>query len=554
MSHTSSSPLETSPRHGRAVLAIVLVWAGFLGLLAVLGWMGQGTGLTVWPMGEDQNWMELLDRPTLSETARGLWKLDNRNPLSPWWYIAGKGVIFGYSHGLFLLRHIVGLGLALSGYWVISLWLGPKARNLAIVTGCLVAVSASNAYFDQIYWNFLGALVCSLLCLACYLKHQRAPGDGQWLAAALVLWLVAISTYTIQAGTIVAIAYSAWLLRRPGQGQGDGRMLPLWSPLRLVAIIRATWPFAAILVVFILIWQTTSVPLDPIFSKPEIGRFLSSLRMGLWHDDHMLMLRILGNSPNRFFYVGVSGVVFVLAAFVLGRLAPPRLGLSPLHVIALVGCIAAPTLFVETIGSMWPPGTRWRMIYQFTTPAVFVALLAVASGSLGPRAGRELWRFGVAACFAGAVLASLTHNALQMSITRDERALRRVILSDSMSTGPAWRSKQYLVFLDQKTFWLSADTMSPKYAKTWFGAEGPSFRLVPSVQYAVVQTGPAVTFMADGLGVANATVPGATLPYSQIRVVMAKQGTFTVVDRLEEKDLVGFRAVWQRDTPLQLAP
>ena len=418
-------------------------------------------------------------------------------------------------------------------------------------------IHTSNAFFDQIYWNFQAALACSLLCVTCWLNHQRSPGTGGWLAAALLLWLLAISSYTIQAGAIAAVGYAAWHFGLPGQAGRDGggtSVSPWWGPERLFAILRATWPFAAILIVFILIWQTTSIPSDPFFGRPKPWRILTSLRMGLWHEDLTLMAQVLGRSSNRLFYAGVAGLVFVVAALVLGRLAPPRLGLKPLHLIVLVGCLAAPTLFVETVGTLWPPGTRWRMIYQFTTPTLFVAFLALAASALPLRAGREFWRFGVSACFAGAILASLAHNERQMDITRDERALRRAILSDSMRFGAFRQNVQYLVFLDRRTFWLSADYLSPTYAKTWFGAAGPSFRLVPSDYYSMAQPGPPVTFMADELGVANATLPGATLPYSRIRVIMAQRGSFTVVDRLEEKDLVGYRAVWQRDRPILLAP
>lgn len=542
--------------HGRAILTIVLAWASFLALLALLGALGMGTGLTVWPQGEDRNWMVLLDQPTPSGTARGLWLIDHRNPLSPWWYIMGKKFIFGYSHGLFLLRQLVGLMVALSGYWVIVQWLGPQSRHLATVIGCLVAVCVFNAYFDQIHWNFIGALACSLFCIGCYQTHLRCPTEGQWLAAALVLWLVAISTYTIQAGAIFAVGFATWYFGRPGRSQPPAPpdQPALWHPARLVPAARATWPFAAILIVFILVWQTTSIPSDPFFAAPDPARLLASLRMGVWHDDLTLMFRVLERSPHRYLYVGVGVGIFILVALMLRRAALPRLRWKPLLVIALVGCIALPTVFVETVGALWPPGTRWRMLYQFSTPALYISCLAMIAGMLGERSGRLLWRGGVSLCFAAVIVASLAHNERQMDITRDERALRRAILSDSVKFGDFRSHLQYLVLLDGKTSWLSSDYLSPTYARSWFGPTGPSFRLVPSSVYAATQTGPAVAFMADELGVANATVKGATLPYSRIRVVLANDGSFKVLDRLSKEDVEGFRAVWQRDAPIMLAP
>ena len=91
--------------------------------------LGCGTGLTIWPMGEDRNWIALLKLPSAGETARGLWAIDHRNPLSPWWYIAFKRPIVAWSYGLFL-RHITGLALALAGIGHAVAW--PKARQLSI--------------------------------------------------------------------------------------------------------------------------------------------------------------------------------------------------------------------------------------------------------------------------------------------------------------------------------------------------------------------------------------------------------------------------------------
>jgi hypothetical protein len=97
--------------------------------------------------------------------------------------------------------------------------------------------------------------------------------------------------------------------------------------------------------------------------------------------------------------------------------------------------------------------------------------------------------------------------------------------------------------------------LSPIYAKTWFPGLAADFRLVPSTGiYAGLQQGPSVTFMDDASGVANATLDGKTIPYSQIRLVRSRGLEFVVLNRLQRSDLEGLRAEWQRTEPVLLSP
>lgn len=543
---------EASPAvsNSRALLLICAAWALWLSMLAALGWLGQGTGLMVWPMGEDRNWISLLMQPSAGATARGLWAIDHRNPLSPWWYIAFKRMILGWPEGLFLLRHLVGLALALSSYGLIVAWLGSKARNFAVTVGCLIAVFTANAFFDQIYWNFQVALACSILCVTCYLRHRKAPPSGQWLAAALVLWLLAIATYTIQTGAIAAIAFAAWSLRERHPA-GSSRRTEWLDGLR--DVVAATWPFAATLLLFLLIWQTTSVPSDSFVGTPTAARLLKSLQAGLWHPDSTLMGQVWALSPHRWAFAVAAALVF-LAAFAAARLP----GLGPqrlLSLIILAGCLTLPTLLVETVGTQWTAGSRWRMIYQFTTPVLYLAALGVAVRCVPTAAANWLWRGGVATCFALAVLGSLAHNERQVSLTTSERNLRRAIVHDAAGQAKDATKLHYLVLLDDGGRWFSLDILSPVYARTWFPDGTIDFRLVPSTGiYAGLQQGPSVSFMEDGNGVANATLDGRTIPYDQIRLVRSRGLEFTVVNRLQQGDLEGFRAEWHRSGPLLLSP
>ncbi len=536
--------------HGRAIAIIVAIWAGWLGILAGLGWLGQGVGLTVWPMGEDRNWTALLQLPTIGSTIRGFWAIDHRNPLSPWWYVAFKPLILGWPYGLFMLRNCVGLALAVATYALVASWLGAKARTLAVTIASLIGICTFNAFFDQIYWNFQAALVCSIFCVVCYLNHLRRPGAGQWLAASLVLWFLAIATYTIQTGAIVAIAFAALLT---GWSGAVGR--PACRLARGVrAACAATWPFGLLLVAFVMIWQTTSVPSSNFVGAPGFARLFESLRMGLWHEDNTLMGLILAGSPHRRAFGVVAAVTFFVAVLCLCRLGRPPLQSHALIGLAVLGgCFAVPTLAVETFGTQWPPGSRWRMIYQFSSPVFYIAFLGIAAAVLPERIGRWFWAIGAAACFALAALGSLAHNERQVLLTHNERGLRDAILRDAaLLADQGRRGLHYLFLLDEETRWFASDRLSEAYAKSWFQDAGITFRLVPAPLYEALQPAPPVVF--DDVGVQNATPDGGVLPYSRLRIVIARRGIFTVAEQIEESNLKSFRAIWRRDRPLSLAP
>lgn len=543
-----TAALEAIRRHAGPVLIITGVWCAQLLLWAALGALGLGASLNIWPLGEDRNWIDLLSRASIGETTRAFWSIDHRNPLSPWWYLAFKPLILGWPFGLFLLRHGVGLALALSTYALAVLLIGPAARRFAIAVAGLIAIFSANAFFDHIYWNFEAALAASLLCVCCFIRHQRGEGRGGWLAASLVLWLVAIATYTIQSGAILAVGYLA--LRRAPEGARRDGMSSL--PRRAIAAMSATWPFAMILLLFVMIWQTTSVPAESFVSAPRLARLLQSMRMGIWHSDSTLMGAVLALSPHRILYAGLACAIAGAAGAMFWKAGPPPRSAGVADLIVVVLCLAAPTIFVETLGAQWPPGSRWRMIYQVTTPLLYFGVLYLAAGAVDDVWRRRLWAGGAGLLFGLASLASLAHNERQALLTKNERQLRQVILDDA-ARFPGARL-HYLVFLDARYRWFAVDRMATIYARTWFGADGPTFRIVPSPIYEPLQPGPAVGFDDDGAGVSHATVDGRALPYEQIRAVRWRDSHLAIVDQIDRPDIDGYRAQWRRAAPARLGP
>ena len=172
--------------------------------------MGYRLGFAVWPMGEDRNWINILQDQDRYGAARAFWQIDDRNPLAPWWYIGlRRPVILAYDAGLFLIRQSVGLLLALATY--VFLLVMTRVRMFAVGVACVVAVFMANGYIEQIYWTMQVALILSLCALTFYqLAIERDPSDYRLYASALVTWFLALATYGVQAGTPLAIGFLAF--------------------------------------------------------------------------------------------------------------------------------------------------------------------------------------------------------------------------------------------------------------------------------------------------------------------------------------------------------
>jgi hypothetical protein len=149
-----SSPIERglwSWPTGRELLIVFATWALLLACMGIAQAMGYRLGFAVWPMGEDRNWINILQDQDRYGAARAFWQIDDRNPLAPWGYI------------------------------------------------------------EQIYWTMQVALILSLCALTFYqLAIERDPSDYRLYASALVTWFFALATYGVQAGTPLAIGFLAF--------------------------------------------------------------------------------------------------------------------------------------------------------------------------------------------------------------------------------------------------------------------------------------------------------------------------------------------------------
>src|SRR5262249_2034875 len=139
---------------------------------------------------------------------KAFWLLNDRNPLSPWWYVAFSPVIEAGPSGLFLLRRLIDPFLACSTFLLIHRL--SRGRHVAFPFSCSLVVLAwtFSSYLDHVTWNFLGALGLNLLSIWAFCAYVDGGRRNHHLVvASLVLFLVSIGTYTLQAGGALAIAW-----------------------------------------------------------------------------------------------------------------------------------------------------------------------------------------------------------------------------------------------------------------------------------------------------------------------------------------------------------
>jgi hypothetical protein len=554
------------------IVDLCFIFASFalaIGVVSLLGSVGLPFGFDVFPFGEDDNWVDMLRRGGISGAAQLAWQQDHRNPLSAWWYIAARGLILNFEQGLLWLRYIMAAALALCTY-AMAATVG-RSRSFALGLAMLTIFWMANRFTEQIIWNFQAALCASLISVAAYAQFVNGGRRSYFLYGfSLVFWFIAFATYTIQCGAVLAIGYLALRTNRIERSGVGPRLLA-----KLRYAISDTFPYVALFGIFLLIWLTTTSGgfVDAIWPHFHSTALLASLRQGIWSEDLKVFFLWVWGSPDRWLMLLAACACGVLAFFALrvrSRLAAPASSVISIprlvDVIIVLGCIAAPTVMLESASSIWPPGTRWPMIYQLTTPGLLLACVAVIAlvFTRAHLARQSFWAAMVALAIGVGELFSLGYNQRQVEITRNEKSIRDGLLrlvAEDLALGR--RPQQVLLMLDASARWTptglikwrSLDVLSPTIARVWLQRDDISFRLVPWGPPYSSNWKPwwAIRFGSDSEGVGNAKVLGGTLPYSAVRVLEVRNGEARRVAVLDRSDVTGWEVEWDRDQPIRFS-
>ena len=562
---TSFRIVHRSPSAADALIIFASL-VGFLGVIASLGALEFGVGLNIGPIGEDYNWIDILQRGPGAQAARFFWEIDHRNPLSPWWYIAARNLILSFDSGLLVLRYAISTILAFSSYVLVITVAGRGARPFALALAVLITFWMANRYTDQIIWNFQGALAASMLSVAAYAQFiTKARRPYHLYGLSLVFWFFAFGTYTIQSGAVVAIAY---LALRDALSRDVGYPSNSFTSLfrRLGRGILDLVPYAALFGLFVLIWQTTMGPLaDAVPLKFNAAALFQSLKEGLVNGDLLIFYNWIWSVPHPLVFIAAAGICAAALCLVLqlheSRLLCETPGVTwrtLIDLLVVFAGLALPTVLLESSSQTWGPGTRWPMIYQVTTPVLIIGAIAGLILAIRRTWGPRLWKGAIALAVGIGALFSLNENWIQNQFVSHERfvrdGLQRLVAEDSMAFGMP--PKQVLVMLDgpARQWWRSADVVSPTIARVWLHGLDTSFRLVPwSAPFSSgFQSWWRIRFGSDAEGIANAKVWGGAISYNEVAILHVNGRTASRVTRINREDLTNWDIEWARDGPVIL--
>jgi hypothetical protein len=453
------------------LVLIFAIWSILIGTMLVLQGMGLDFGFQIWPFGEFRNWIELLQDGPGFAAAKLFWVLDHRNGLSPWWYLAARPLIESISAAPLILHLLAGLFVGFFAYLLFTEL--THSRHFGLSVGILSALFIPNVHRDDVIWNLVGAVGCTLLSIwlfAVFCKDRRQSG---FLAASYVAWFVAFSTYSLQVGAIGAIFFVSLRQRL---------RLVAW-PSAVIGAVFDILPYAGLFVLFLMLWITAMPAIIPYQFQFSAIALAKSIGNGIWHQSYYFFWTWLAGAGLR-----LMMVVFVLLSLaILALVRALRVGdyVGPtkqaLCFALLIGaCVTAPTVVLEATSDVWIPGTRWPMLMQFWSPFLFCVMLFAAMPALPHGFRPRVWQSATACAAAFSIVLGLGFNHTQVVHVRQERAFftkfQSVVTKDRAS-GAKFPRRYLIQSAEPAPFIPPPGRLADAYAHTLLGRD-VTFELV----------------------------------------------------------------------------
>ena len=457
------------------IAIIVIVWATLIATMLALQAMGFEFGFDLWPVGEFRNWIEFLRNGHGYGAAKLFWEVDNRNALSPWWYLAARPLIDAVPTAPLILYLMANLFVGIAAYLLLAEL--TRSRAFALTVGILSAPFIANVFRDGVIWNLVAALGCTLLSIwlfALFVDDRRRTG---YLIASYLFWFVAISTYTIQIGGVCAVFLVSTRQRLAVMS---------WPNAIFGALIDA-FPFAGFLALYLMLWITTSSVGVPaaINLQFSFDALTESIAFGIWNEHYQFFwIWLIAAGPKLM--ILVFGFLILTMLLLLHRnqcadYAKPTM--KSLGFVFLIGvCVVGPTIGVETLSDQLTPGTRWPMVMQFWSPFVFSILVFTTMHAVPDRFWWPLWRGLIASAAAFVILLGVGFNRTQVRQVRQERAFfteLQSIVNQDRASGVKF-PRRYLIQLIAPALFLPVDRLADPYAHTILGRD-VTFRVVTNL-------------------------------------------------------------------------
>ena len=536
---------------------LVLVWAASNLLLLALQACGFGIGFNVHPLGEDRKMLRLMaNYPGLELHAQFWGKLESRNPLAPWWYQAFSPLIFLRPEGLYLLRKLVDLFLATSVYLLVDKISRGRLPKFALACGVLVLFWNSSGYVEQILWVPLIALALSVLSVYFYCRYlDSGRSTADYLVISLLLFFVALGTYTIQCGVPIAV-FLLGLFRRP---ETTG-----WpSPSAVRGAIKDTVFSGVLFVLFIQVGISTSEPTSEFsYLKPGLflNRFLRSIANLVWHSDTSYLVRDLNYHWPLWLVVAslsIGATLFYCLFVAIARKEgiPATAGSSVPYldlvlVLAVFCALVAPTALLESTTTTFSPGTRSRMVQQGFQPVLYLSVLFLLAEYLSRRTRRGVEyvrNIGIALLCAFAAVVGLEYNRQLSEQSLFERKLETGLKKVMPVVG---KPTHFVVKMKgmKMGVWYSgvAVSMPSLFAQTAYNSN--EVWLDPVYEGQPEASKP-VTFGSDHQGIYSPE-SGAWIPYQDIVLLEFDGQKVTRLTNIDRETFSGYGAVYGREKPL----
>ena len=560
-SSASRAPLSIK----NSVLAIVSFWVADLSVLLILQLCHTNFGFKVWPMGEDRVWISLLQNNHGSDVARSFWHLNDRNPLSPWWYMAVSPIIMSSEFGIYAVRKIVDPILATVTFLLLDKMGGSRHRAFCLATSILILFwNFSYFYIEQIMWNFLMALTCTLLTVFCYLKFlEQGRKQSIFQALSMVLYFITFSSYTLQCG---AVGANFVLALTQQTGESLGRKLKN-------ACVDAL-PFLALLAVYLLTWTTASKPVVDYYHihvERVRDQFMASVWSFLWQNDYSNFFVVMSRewSPVALYglFVGLcAGLYFYLNGLLPKDVANlnasenqttlvsnlfPSTRIFLINLIALIFAVGLPTILVESTSHLWLPGTRVRMIGQFVTPCLFACVILGITEFLKRfdfKYLRQLMALSFSVLFSAAVLMGFQYNKMLVTQTAFERRLAQGLRWYIL---PGQAHRYFVVRLDNCK-WNVSQYLLDMFVETAFNLGNLHLRIVPDYLPEPLDAHPHWFITVSEKGVEHAAIDFGQgfIPWNQVIFLSFDGQQIRMINPLSEDQFKGLQLKWLAEKPI----
>ncbi|MEO8400902.1 MAG: hypothetical protein ABI597_03760 [Gammaproteobacteria bacterium] len=555
----SNSSINSNPRLSTSQIAWVIfaIWLVSLFILGGLQLLNLPFGFAVWPMGEDRNWLGFMHDGKGLEMMHEFWKMNDRNPLSPWWWFIGSPLIYQTDWGLYLIRKCVDPFLAIITFFLLDRLGHKQCRTFAFCVAIVVLVWNFSGsfrdinYFNQIFWDFLVALGFSLLTIFFYCRYidnQRTMGSD--LGLAMICYFISIASYTLQSGAIIAVAFLG--LFRLSKSQN-------WIT-RLKHALVDTGFFAAIFLIFNCIWYTVNRNGHAFYQlnwHTFSDQFLTSMRQFFFHTLYLNATQLTQADWSLWVISVIFIVVFLLFCFILFKFPANKVLDSQVKIPIAWTCmvllaIALPTMIVESTSNIWYPGSRSLMVQQVWQPMLYIGIIFFIANLFPAKNSQRLRRgvlIAVALIGALASVLNLNYNYRLVVRTQYQATLAKGLKQLNIPQGVA------PFFLVKITGLHNQDIdtipiLIGNYGQSLLHQDNATLRTFASQPDPLREHYWRIKFGPTGVVNAGPIGDDHSIPYNNVWIVFFDGKKVWVPERVDKNDFLGLQVDWLRNTPI----